>query len=256
MTMKIKILGSGTSTGVPVIGCDCEVCKSNNPKDNRLRSSLLIESEGKNIIIDTGPDFRLQMLRENIKNIDAVLLTHGHYDHIGGFDDLRPLCFFNAKQIPVYTNNDTTNKLKTNYPYIFGDLIQEGGGVANVKVIEISNQLFSVFGIDVKPIPIKHGILDIFGFRIGNFAYITDASEIPNDSYKLLNNLDILILNALRPKIHPTHFNFEQAIEEAQKIGAKKTYFIHLSHNMLHSEIEKKLPKNIYVTYDGLSIDT
>ncbi|MBU0580784.1 MAG: MBL fold metallo-hydrolase [Candidatus Margulisbacteria bacterium] len=254
--MKITFLGTGTSHGIPVIGCDCSVCTSQNPKDNRTRSSVLITHNKKNILIDASTDLRQQALRHKLKNINAVLCTHVHADHVFGMDDLRA---FNERQnfeaIPYYAQKRDMEELKDIFHHIFEPVPQKGGGLPKIDLKEIkADHPFNLFGLNILPLKIMHGIVPILGYRIENFAYLTDCSEIPEDTLKQLNNLDILVLDALRHKPHPTHFNVEQAVAMAQKIGAKHTYFTHIAHNLDHEKTNKELPENIELAYDGLEV--
>lgn len=251
--MQIEILGSGTSMGVPMVGCDCRVCKSTNPRDNRTRTSVTIKVNGKQILIDTSADYRQQMLRAGIKNLDAVLYTHYHVDHILGMDDLRSLNIINRKSIPIYASEDTMERLKKVFSYAFSDkaLISD---IPRIIPSIFNSHQFTIEDIDVIPVPLMHGKMPIHGFRIGDFAYCTDVSKIPDSSYKLLENLKVLVLGALRYKPHPTHFTIEEAVLEAQKIKAHQTYFTHLSHGVMHEETERELPQSIKLSYDGLQI--
>jgi len=253
--MKITVLGSGTSCGVPMIGCQCEVCKSHNTKDKRLRSSVYIEHKGKKILIDISPDFRQQFLTNGLDNIDILLLTHSHYDHIAGLDDVRTINLFQKKAITIYASNETISALEYTFPYMFTPPIQKGGGLPLINCIPINDKPFFIEDIEVIPLPIKHGILDILGFRIENFAYITDASYIPTKTINLLHNIDVLFLNALRPTPHSTHLNLDSAVSYAEIINAKETYFTHISHGIMHDEVQNSLPLNMKLAFDGIIIE-
>jgi len=250
--MRIHILGSGTSTGVPEVGCTCEVCTSADPKDNRLRASSLIEINNKTLLIDCGPDFREQILRLGFRPITAVLMTHEHYDHVGGLDDLRP---FSAKgELPIYGNAHTMENLRIRMPYCFAE--KKYPGIPNISLhIVDSAQSFFIDDLEIIPIQIMHGRFPILGYRIGKMAYITDMLTMADEEYEKLQGLDCLIMNALRIKPHMTHQNLEQALTNAKRIGARDSYFIHMSHHMgLHKEMEKHLPEHIHFAYDGLEI--
>jgi phosphoribosyl 1,2-cyclic phosphate phosphodiesterase len=257
--MRFTLLGSGTSTGIPSVGCNCETCTSSDLKDKRLRPSLLVEdiAEGRHItvVIDTSSDFRQQMLTYNVSELNAVVFTHHHFDHIGGFDDIRPYNFQQNCSMPVYCMERTLHSLKQCYPYAFGEAEQEGGGLPSVNTHIIDTAPFDVFGIRFVPIPMMHGVIRVNGYRIGNFAYCTDTNFIPDASLALLEGVEILILDALRYHPHPTHFTIEEAVEVAQKIGAKQTYFTHIAHQIKHSELDGKLPKGIQLGYDGLVVE-
>lgn len=251
--MQIEILGSGTSMGVPMVGCDCQVCQSNDPKDKRTRTSALVEQNGIRILIDTSSDYRQQMLRAGIADLDAAIYTHYHVDHILGMDDLRSLNILRKKSIPIYASQETMRIIKRVFAYTFSDEAY----ISDVpKVIPhiIDSKPFGVGDVEIVPIPLLHGKLPIFGYRIGEFAYCTDVSHIPESSYRLLQNLRILVLGALRYKTHPTHFSIAEALREAERIGAQQTFFTHLSHSVLHSKAEEELPENVHLAYDGLGL--
>ena len=252
--MRITFLGTGTSMGIPMIGCRCQTCTSQDPRDTRLRTSLWIEVGDKNIVIDTGIDFRAQALKWRIQTVDTVLFTHHHVDHIFGLDELRPINFLQKKTVQVFSDAQTLSELKRIYPYVF-----DGEGcpsdIPKINHQTFNNKPFRVEEIMVTPIPLLHGNLPITGFRIGTMAYCTDVSFIPDESYDLLRNLDVLILGALRDTPHPTHFNLKEAEKEAQKIGAKKTYFVHMSHELSHSNMLQRLPSQMAPAYDGLQIN-
>jgi phosphoribosyl 1,2-cyclic phosphate phosphodiesterase len=252
--MRIKVLGSGTSQGIPVIGCNCETCKSENSKDKRLRASVFIETGDSKILIDTSIDFRRQMLENKITDIDAVLFTHHHADHIFGMDDLRQINQRLDKYIDVFGRNDTLEEISLTFRYIFDEelIMHKCVPLINMNVIE--NKGFIYRKTKIIPIEVFHGRIKIFGYRIGNFAYITDCSKIPDEEYDKFSNLDLLIINALRRRPHPTHFNLEQAIGIAKLFKPKQTYFTHITHDMKHDSINSSLPGNIQLAYDGLEI--
>ncbi len=247
--MKITFLGTGTSTGVPQIGCKCKVCQSAHPHDKRLRASAMIEVENKRIVIDAGPDFRAQMLQHKVDSIDAILITHEHYDHVGGIDDVRPFGL-----VDIYAEQRVLNQIRTVMPYCFST--SRYPGVPRIELHTIDENAFDIEGLQIQPIRIMHAQLPILGYRIANFAYITDLKTIPESSIAQLQNLDVLVLNALRIEQHISHINLDEAIALAQKIGARRTYFIHFSHDLgLHSDVERSLPDNIFLSYDGLSLE-
>lgn len=250
--MKIIILGCGTSTGVPVIGCKCSVCISKNPKDKRTRTSALITVNGKNILIDTSTDLRQQSLANNVQRIDAVIYTHPHADHIHGIDELRSFNIVQREKIPCYGNDFTIKRIKEMFNYIFTTEDMESW-TPELEIFKISSA-FDLFGIKIQPVNILHGRLNIFGYRIGNFAYVTDCSQVPNESKGLLEKLDLLVLGALRHKPHPTHFSIQQAVELIDELKPKKTILTHLSHNIGFEETNKSLPDSIELAYDGMEI--
>lgn len=253
--VKVTFLGTGTSQGVPVIACECTVCRSVNPKDKRLRTSVLVETSHANIVIDTGPDFRLQMLRAGVKKLDAVLFTHEHKDHTAGLDDIRPFNFLQKKNIPLYGTTKVLNQLKSEFAYIFAE--KRYPGIPQVELYEITKEhSFEVNGLKIIPIEVFHYRLPVLGYRIGNFTYITDANYISSEEMQKIYGSKVLVLNALQKEPHISHFNLEQAIEVAQHIGAEQTYFTHISHKMgLYDEITQILPENIFLAYDGLTLE-
>jgi len=250
--LDITILGSGTSTGIPVIGCNCPVCRSTDPRNRRTRCSALLQHGTHNILIDTSPDLRLQALRENIRHVDAVLYTHSHADHMHGIDDLRSFSLHSGKPIPVYGSTRTLKRVRENFSYIFDDLDQPGYiPKLNLYPVEIP---FELFGLLIIPIPLVHGRLPIFGYRCGPIAYLTDCSAIPESSLEQLKDLELLVLDGLRFKPHNTHFNIDQAIQVAQTIGARQTWLTHLSHDVDHPCHGPQLPEGIHLAYDGQSL--
>ncbi len=255
-TMQVTLLGTGTSTGVPVIGCHCRVCLSSDPRDTRSRTACYVRWGEIGIVIDTGPDFRQQMLRERIRRIDAVLFTHHHFDHVVGVDDLRPYFYGNCKPIFCYAHPNTARKLIQMFPYLF----PPGPGDKMPRELEAVEDQFSIssrHGKDesvlVHPLAIEHGNMTIYGYRIGDFAYITDASAIPEDTFGLLHGLDVLVINGLRRTAHPRHFTIAEAVTAAERIGARQTFLSHMTHSVLHREEEKRVPAGILLGYDGLT---
>jgi phosphoribosyl 1,2-cyclic phosphate phosphodiesterase len=253
--LKVRFLGTGTSQGVPVIACKCKVCTSPNPKDNRLRTSILVESDNTSIVIDSGPDFRQQMLREQVDHLHAVVFTHEHKDHIAGLDDVRAYNFFNEYVMPVYATTRVQEALKREYAYIFSDVFYPG--IPKIELISIDkHQDIQIGDITLKPIEVMHYKLPVLGFRINNFTYITDAKSVNEEELKKFEGTDILVLNALRRETHVSHFTLEEAIRFAEKIQPKKCYFTHLSHQIgLHDELEKELPAFIKIAYDGMQLE-
>ena len=253
--MKVIILGSGTSQGIPVIGCKCETCLSKNPKDKRLRTSAYIEVDGLKILIDTSIDFRQQMLKYNIIDLDVVLYTHHHVDHILGLDDLRQINQRLNKYIDLYGNEATMDEIKITFRYVFNKKLIFCKVVPLINLYKIENKKFKIKNVEIIPIEVRHGRIKIFGYRIGNFAYITDCSKVPESEIPKLENLEVLVVNALRRSPHPTHFNIEQAVELSQKVKPRMTYFTHMTHDINHDKINKTLPNNIELAYDGLEFN-
>lgn len=260
--MKITFLGTGTSQGVPVIGCTCEVCQSLDYRDKRLRTAILIEisdensSPGltQNFVIDTGPDFRQQMLREQVKRIDAIIFTHAHRDHTAGLDDVRAYNFMQKMDMPVYGTQPVLDQLRVEYAYAFAQ--QYYPGIPRLTLNEIDEHEFSINGIKITPLPVQHLNLPVLGFRFNNFSYITDANHIPESTLQKLKGTEILVLNALQREPHVSHFNLADALKMVEKINPRKTYFTHISHKLgTHADVSGELPENVSLAYDGLQID-
>lgn len=256
MYAEIVFLGSGTSMGVPTLGCSCAVCSSIDPKDSRMRPSIIVlfrdGDKERCVLIDTGPDFRQQALRENLRNIDAVLYTHAHADHILGLDDLRPLSFKNPYKIPLYADQATTEVLQHVFEYTFSES-NKYPYKARVELRPLETHT-RIFGADFVTVPLLHGGLKTVGFRFGTAAYLTDMSDIPEASFPLLQDLDVLIVDALRRTPHPSHSNVETSLKFVEKIRPKRAYFTHIAHDLGHVETENELPSNVRMAYDGLRI--
>jgi len=255
--VKVQIMGTGTSTGVPVLTCTCPICISSDPRDKRLRCSAYVEVDGVHLVIDTGPDFRQQAFRAGIESVDGVLVTHHHFDHVVGMDDLRPYLFKNRTAIPLHAEPGSAEVLRDMFSYIFRDGTYPGVPRLEMHDVrgpfEVQSRVDPDCKVTITPIPVIHGSLDILGYRIGNFAYLTDVSEIPYASRSILNDLDVLVLDALRDRPHPMHMTIDQAVEAATEIGAKQTYFTHMSHEILHADFEARLGPNMAPAYDGLT---
>jgi len=253
MKATLTVLGSGTSMGVPTIGCACAVCQSPDPHDRRTRPSILLDFGGKLVLIDTTPDFREQAIRERIHRIDAVLYTHTHADHILGIDDLRPLSYHREGKIPLYARPEAADFIRNMFRYIF-DADYKFGGLARLELKPIDGP-FELFGKTFEPVPIIHGDTEIYGYRFGSAAYLTDFSTIPRSSYALLQDLDVLILDGLRHKPHPTHSTVENSIRIADELGAKRVFFTHICHDLAHEETNAALPPHARLSYDGLKLE-
>lgn len=251
--MQITFLGTGTSQGVPVIACPCLVCQSADSRDKRLRTSVLIEIDGKTFIIDTGPDFRQQMLRAKVKQLDAVLFTHEHKDHIAGFDDIRAFNFISKKKMDVYASLKVQDAIRREFSYIFSDFRYPGIPEINLHLLE--NKALTIDGIDILPIEVMHYKMTVFSFRIGDFTYITDANYISEVEKEKIKGSKIIVVNALRKEDHISHFTFQQAINLMKELKPEKAYFTHISHQLgLHEEVTKELPPFISLAYDGLKL--
>lgn len=253
--MIVTFLGTGTSTGVPVIGCHCRVCTSDDPRNQRLRQSVKIEAKGKHFLIDTTPDLRLQLLRAPIPRLDFLLYTHSHADHVMGLDDIRPFNFRQRETIRAYTSHNTAKAIRRAFSYIWDPNAQIGGGKPQLEVIEVTEP-FTHDGIEIIPLPVTHGDWTILGFRVGPFAYITDTNGIPDETLRLLEGVEELALDGLRPAPHhPTHFTIGESVEVAKKIGARRTWIIHLAHEVDHATVEATLPPDVRLAYDGLRLE-
>lgn len=252
--MKVTFLGTGTSQGVPVIGCSCKVCRSVDFRDKRLRTSIHIQIFDKSLVVDTGPDFRQQMIREGIQQLDAILFTHEHKDHTAGLDDIRPFNFRQKRDMPIYGRQRVIDQLKMEYAYAFGE--NKYPGVPRILTHAITNQPFSINGIHIEPIEVFHYRLPVFGFRINNFTYITDASYISPEEKEKIKGTDVLVLNALQREDHISHFTLDEALEIIREINPRKAYLLHISHKLgLHEEINRELPEGVELAYDGLKIE-
>jgi phosphoribosyl 1,2-cyclic phosphate phosphodiesterase len=252
-SIKITFLGTGTSTGVPMVACDCEVCTSINARDTRLRSSILVESASTSFVIDTTPDFRYQMLRANVKKLDAVLFTHSHKDHIAGLDDVKAFSFFSGKAMQVYANEATQSALKREFMYVFAE--QKYPGIPEIDLHTIDNLPFQIGDIPIVPILVWHFKMPVLGFRIGKFTYITDANKIDDTEKEKIKGSEIMVVNALRKAAHISHFTLDQAITLAEELEIPQAYFTHISHQLgLYEEVSEQLPKNMQLAYDGLQL--
>lgn len=252
--MKVTFLGTGTSQGVPVIACDCEVCTSLDFRDKRTRTSVHVEVNGLSLVIDTGPDFRQQMLREHVQRLDALVFTHEHKDHTAGLDDVRAYNFKQGGEMPIYAHDRVIEQLKQEFSYAFAE--HKYPGVPQIVTHRIDEEPFDIQGTTIIPLQVFHYKLPVFGFRIGDFTYITDANMIPDEAFQRMEGTRVLVLNALQQSDHISHFNLKQAIEVAQKVGAEITYFTHLSHRMgTHKDTLKLLPEGVDLAHDGLQIE-
>jgi phosphoribosyl 1,2-cyclic phosphate phosphodiesterase len=250
--VKITFLGTGTSQGVPVIACDCKTCSSEDEHDKRLRTSLLLESDETSLLFDAGPDFRQQMLREKVCKLDAILLTHEHKDHIAGLDDVRAFNYKSQDAIDIYSEERVLKALKKEYSYVFSEF--QYPGIPKMRLNLIDDQGFSVKGIQVMPVRVFHYRLPVYGFRVGNFAYITDANYIPEESKERLYGVKYLVINALRKEKHISHFSLREALDFIREISPKKAFITHISHQMgRHANVSKELPPEITLAYDGLT---
>jgi phosphoribosyl 1,2-cyclic phosphate phosphodiesterase len=252
--LKITFLGTGTSQGVPLIACKCEICSCTNAKDKRLRSAIMLETASTTIVIDTGPDFRQQMLREQVEKLDAVVFTHEHKDHIAGLDDVRAFNFINGKHIEVYATSRVQAAIKREFAYIFAE--DKYPGIPLINLHEINGAPFKINDIELIPIEVMHYKMPVLGFRIADFTYITDAKSISEKEKEKIKGSKVLVLNALRREEHISHFTFQEAIDLAQELEVEQAYFTHISHQLgLHEQVSEELPTNIFLAYDGLKLN-
>lgn len=251
--MKITFLGTGTSQGVPVIACECSTCTSEDPHDKRLRTSLLLEADNAVLLFDAGPDFRQQMLREKVSRLDSIILTHEHKDHIAGLDDVRAFNYKSQSAIDIYSEDRVQKAIRKEYSYVFSEI--QYPGIPKMRLNPIPDHGFIVKGLEIMPVRIFHYHLPVYGFRIGNFAYITDANYIPEESKEKLFGVKYLVVNALRKEKHISHFSLREALDFIREISPKKAFITHISHQMgYHAEVSKELPKGTFLAYDGLSV--
>ncbi len=251
--LRIIVLGSGTSVGVPMVGCRCRVCTSADPRDKRMRPSVLVQYGGRNVLVDATPDFRSQALRAGIEHLDAILFTHGHADHLLGLDDVRPINILRKVTIPVYGSMETIKAINRVFSYAFDGVPRESSS-PRLDIHTIDGEPFNLFGLRITPVPVWHGKMPIYGYRFGNAAYITDQSDIPAESMDKLRGLDVLFLDALRNRPHPTHSTVEQALGYVRELAPARTYFTHMCHDLLHEEAERALPPHVRLAYDTLEV--
>lgn len=252
--MKITFLGTGTSQGVPVIACQCKVCKSEDPKDRRLRSSVLIEDKGVSIVIDTGPDFRQQMLREDVRSLTAVLLTHEHKDHVAGMDDVRAFNFSQRRPMPIFADKRTQKAVLRDFYYAFSP--NPYPGVPRLDLIEVESSPFFIEHLKIVPLDVMHLKMPVKAFRVHNFTYITDANSIENTELEKMKGSEVMVINALKKEKHISHYNLNEAIEVINQVNPRRAYITHISHQMgFHEEVTPTLPEGIYLAYDGLSFE-
>jgi phosphoribosyl 1,2-cyclic phosphate phosphodiesterase len=253
--MRITFLGTGTSHGVPMIGCECSTCTSDDPRDRRLRPSIHIQGDaGLSLLVDAGPDLRAQALAHRISRVDAIVFTHGHADHILGLDETRRFSQLRGAPMRCYGDRATLDDIRRMFAYVFDSATPAGGGLPQLDLIEIDGP-FEIDGQPVVPVPILHGDRQILGLRLDRFAYLTDCSRIPDASWALLRGLDVLVLDALRVRPHPTHFTIDEAVVAARRIGAGRTFFTHMTHDLAHEETNTRLPGSMRLAYDGLTLD-
>jgi phosphoribosyl 1,2-cyclic phosphate phosphodiesterase len=255
--LRVTVLGSGTSVGVPAIGCDCAVCHSSDPRDRRTRPSILIQVNGMSILVDTSTDLRTQALDRNIRRVDAILFTHNHADHVFGLDDVRRFNHMQRSSISCYADASTVSSLRRMFSYAFDPTVQPGGGLPQLTLFTLAGS-FCLAGVEIVPVPLMHGRLPILGFRIGAFAYLTDCNQIPDGSWPLLNadgGVHTVIIDALRQRPHPTHFSVSEAIEAVRRMGAERAYLTHICHDLPHAETCAQLPHGVELAYDGLVLE-
>ena len=251
---SLLFLGTGTSVGVPVVGCRCAACTSADPRDRRTRTSVAVGLPGGTLLVDTTPDLRSQLLREGIGTVDAVLYTHDHVDHVYGLDDLRPLCFLAKRKLPLYCEERVEWRIRRAFDYAFEEAPPAGGGVPDVFFERITTEPFDLLGARLVPLRLRHGPWTVLGFRIGNVAYCTDTNGIPDETWPLLEGVETLVLDALRPRKHPTHFSIDEAVAAARRVAARRTLLVHMSHDVVHADVAARLPAGVELAYDGLEV--
>jgi phosphoribosyl 1,2-cyclic phosphate phosphodiesterase len=254
LTGKLIFLGTGTSVGVPVVGCGCDVCVSTDPRDRRLRTSVALGLPGGTLLIDTTPDLRTQLLRAEIGRVDAVLYTHDHVDHVYGLDDVRPLCTWAGRSMPVFCEERVERRIRRAFDYAFETAPAPGGGIPRLEFERITSAPFELLGARVVPLRLRHGVFDVLGFRFGDLAYCTDTNQIPDETWPLLAGLDTLVLDCLRPARHPTHFSLAEALAVAARVAARRTLLTHMGHELGHAVTSATLPAGVELAYDGLEL--
>ena len=253
INMKITFLGTGTSQGVPVIGCECDVCVSKDVKDSRLRTSVLLQFDGGSVVVDTGPDFRQQMLKEGVKELESIVFTHEHKDHLAGLDDIRAFNYWQKRPMDLYANKDVEKAIKRDFHYAFDESVKSG--VPKLQIINIHREDFELCGEIWTPLPVMHGEMEVLGFRIRDFAYITDVNFISEDTFKKLKGVKVLVISALRRFEHPSHYSLPEVLKVIEKIRPNAAYLTHMSHLMgFHNELEEELPSGVFPAFDGLQI--
>ena len=256
--MRLTFLGTGTSFGVPQIGCDCAVCRSTDPRDKRTRSGAILEAAGSTILIDTPPELRLQLIAGGFSRVDAVIYTHEHADHVNGIDDLRIFSVRQRRPLPIYGPAETLDRVRASFSYIFDEAVRPFEGTSKPRLTlhpTEAGQPVILAGVEVLPLAFQHGHLRVFGYRFGSLAYITDVKSIPEPAFNQLRNLDVLVLNALWWRPHPTHLSISEAVDTAQALGARRTYLTHLTHETGHAELAAKLPPGVFPAHDGLTVE-
>jgi len=251
---KLLFLGTGTSVGVPVVGCGCGVCTSADPRDKRLRTSVALGLPGGTLLIDTTPDLRTQLLRAGIGRVDAVLYTHDHVDHVYGLDDVRPLCTWMGRSMPVFCEERVERRIRRAFDYAFETVPVPGGGIPKLEFERITTAPFAALGAEVVPLRLRHGVFDVLGFRFGNLAYCTDTNHVPDETWPLLGGLDTLVLDCLRESRHPTHLSLTEALAVAERVGARRTLLTHMAHELGHADTSARLPPGVELAHDGLEV--
>jgi phosphoribosyl 1,2-cyclic phosphate phosphodiesterase len=254
LTGKLLFLGTGTSVGVPVVGCGCAVCTGTDPRDKRLRTSVALGLPGGTLLVDTTPDLRTQLLRAGIGRVDAVLYTHDHVDHVYGLDDVRPLCTWAGRPMPVFCEERVEWRIRRAFDYAFETAPVPGGGIPKLEFERITTAPFEILGARVVPLRLRHGVFDVLGFRFGTLAYCTDTNQIPDETWPLLEGLDTLVLDCLRESRHPTHFSLAEALAGAARVGARRTLLTHMGHELGHAATSAALPPGVELAYDGLEV--